>query len=76
MSGQFQIKLDKPLPIYNLVLKIYKAEGATSIELEILKNKLISEFKSNLYVLPQIDFVSHGSLTADGTKSKLIKKNY
>ncbi len=76
LSGQFQIILDKPLPIDNLLLKIEKAEGSTSIELEILKNKLIIDFKNNLHVLPQIDFVSHGSLTADGTKSKLIKKNY
>mgnify|MGYP001187930479 CR=1 FL=1 len=76
LSGQFQIILDRPLPIENLQMKIEKAQDTTSLELEILKNKLVSEFKNNLHILPHIDFVSQGSLTADGTKSKIIKKTY
>lgn len=76
LSGQFQIVLDKPLPIDNLRIKIEKAQNTTSIEAEILKNKLTSDFKNNLYILPQIDFVPHGLLTEDGTKSKIIKKEY
>ena len=76
LSGQFQIVLDKPLPIDNLRIKIEKAQNTTSIEAEILKNKLTSDFKNNLYILPQIDFGHQGLLTEDGTKSKIIKKEY
>ena len=76
LSGQFQIILDKPLPIENLHISIEKSQKTSSLELEILKNKLISEFKNNLHLMPHIDFVAQGSLTADGTKSKIFKKNY
>ena len=76
LSGQFQIVLDKPPPIENLQIKIEKAQNTTSLELEILKTKLIEEFKNSLNILPHIDFVEQGSLTADGTKSKIIKKMY
>ena len=76
LSGQFQIILDKPFPIENLHISIEKSQKTSSLELEILKNKLISEFKNNLHLMPHIDFVAQGSLTADGTKSKIFKKNY
>ena len=76
LSGQFQIILDKPLPIENLHISIEKSQKTSSLELEILKNKLILEFKNNLHLMPHIDFVAQGSLTADGTKSKIFKKNY
>ena len=74
LSGQFQI-IRKPLPIDNLRIKIEKSQNTSSIEADFLKNRLISDFKNNLYILPQIDFAPHGSLTEDGTKSKMIKKN-
>ena len=76
LSGQFQIILDKPFPIENLHISIEKSQKTSSLELEILKNKLISEFKNDLHLMPHIDFVAQGSLTADGTKSKIFKKNY
>ena len=76
LSGQFQIILDKPFPIENLHISIEKSQKTSSLELEILKSKLISEFKNNLHLMPHLDFVSQGSLTADGTKSKIFKKNY
>ena len=76
LSGQFQIILDKPFPIENLHISIEKSQKTSSLELEILKNKLILEFKNNLHLMPHIDFVAQGSLTADGTKSKIFKKNY
>ena len=55
LSGQFQIILDKPLPIDNLRIKIEKSQNTSSIEADFLKNRLISDFKNNLYILPQID---------------------
>ena len=76
LSGQFQIILDKPFPIENLHISIEKSQKTSSLELEILKSKLISEFKNNLHLMPHLDFVAQGSLTADGTKSKIFKKNY
>ena len=76
LSGQFQIIIDKPLPIENLKILIEKSHKTSSLELEILKNKLILEFKNNLFILPHIDFVPQGSLTADGTKSKIINKSF
>lgn len=76
LSGQFQIIIDKPLPIENLQILIEKSQETTALELEIIKNKLILDFKNGLFILPQVDFVPQGSLTADGTKSKIINKSF
>ena len=76
LSGQFQIIIDKPLPIENLQILIEKSQETTAVELEIIKNKLILDFKNGLFILPQVDFVPQGSLTADGTKSKIINKSF
>ena len=76
VSGQFQIILQKRQPLEILQLKIEKTFSAKPFELDILKPKLIEDFKTNLNLSPQIEFVSHGTLTAEGTKSKIIKKLY
>ena len=76
LSGQFQIILQKPQPLDILQLKIEKSFSTKSFELDILKPKLIENFKTNLNLSPQIEFVQHGALTEEGTKSKIIKKLY
>ena len=71
-----QIKLQKPQPLDILQLKIEKSFSTKSFELDILKPKLVENFKTNLNLSPQIEFVQHGVLTEEGTKSKIIKKLY
>lgn len=75
VTGFFQILLDKPGPLVdpplNIVLEYDKTISET--ELSLLEEKMLSLFKEEVRIAPELEWVSAGTLPREMKKSSFIK---